>query len=446
VTLMNNRLFTLILLSFVGIVTSVYLTLNVGLLSIPIVLTLFLFLLAITNYRKASVFVGLALISSIMLIPKIKYAGINLRFDDYVSLFIAFLLIVILFIIRYEERTITSAKGIITLIIFYLTYCSLFTAIQLLLNNLNPLFLLYLVKEIQYFLYFFFVLIICTKYSADENLIKWFTYLSIATVAWGIYQFIFTSRGYYGIGMISEPASSQSGGAFFTISLFFLYLYELKRKYLYGLFFLLSVWLTFATVSRAAMVALVFVLILYILRLIFVNRRKILTIYLMSCFAVSSFFFFPWIKSNSLYQKFYERINTIDEGSNFRMYIWQSRLSTYDLFDLIFGRGKGYTQTFSKGFTLAADSQYVRLLLEIGIIGLVLWLVVIFSILFFAVKHYRTSKPESMFIILFTLGYLVMSITHEVFMVAIQGSLYWIMISLMLSKIIVVQNRLKKAS
>ncbi|MBB5174559.1 hypothetical protein [Texcoconibacillus texcoconensis] len=250
--------------------------------------------------------------------------------------------------------------------------------------------------------------------------------------------------GFYGIGTISEGASSQSGGLFLVISLLFLYQSSIHVKNKLKLYFLfcsiISMFLTLATVSRTAISAMLIVLIIYILyKLLFSKLNLIYTFTSMVVVATCSLLVFKYFTP---ILEYVERrlVSGFDSGANTRQNKWDRLLSESDNIGLVFGNGKGFTQTLTGGFTLSADSQFVRLILEVGYIGLVLWFIPIILLITFALVHLKRYTSESLSIILLILAFLIMSVTHEVFLVTIQASIFWIMISLFIGIILNKKN------
>lgn len=398
-----------------------------------ILLTFLVAGLALTHLRKVAVVLSILLISSVVLTPRFTMFGFGVRFEDFLTMYISLIMIILLL----KNIKPTNIQGIEAIVFIYLIYSSLITIIHIVFDGLDMIYLVYLLKEIQYFLFFYFVISVVTRWKCESRLIKVFFALSIITLLWGCYQLIVRPIGFYGIGIISETAPSQSGGLYFIISIFLVYLYEKYRRNIYLLLMVISTILTFATISRTAIVALSGCLIIYILISIrpYLSLRKIFSLY-----GIGMLLTIAYINGDSIFgnllTKIQDRLQRIFVGTNTRTEKWNRLLQNIDLWDYITGKGKGFSQVLTGNFTLAADSQYIRLLIEVGWIGLTLWILVIFSILYTTWKYRKFAKAESLFVFLITIGFLIMGITHEVFMVAIQATTYWTLIGLFLGKMI----------
>jgi len=243
--------------------------------------------------------------------------------------------------------------------------------------------------------------------------------------------------GYYGIGLISETASSQSGGVFFVVSMFFLYLIEKSERAIdklkYAAFLFVSLTLTFATISRTAIMAAGVAVTLYALYILIRMRvsRLILMMYLTVLMLPVAYLIIQGTIDRIL-----ERLNQVSQGAETRLQHWKYFLSHSDQLGLlIVGNGKGYVQNITGGFTLAADSQYVRLLVEVGVVGTILWLATVFSLLLLCWQARMEHPAESLFVGLVTIGFLTMGVTHEVFVVTMQASVYWAFMGLFMGYI-----------
>lgn len=368
------------------------------------------------------------LMMNLFLIPGINISGISFRLDDYIAIFLTIGLFLLLVNNKYKN----AGQLLINILFIYLGYSFFITLINIIFNDLNLILILYFIKEIQYFIYFFVIYYLAKNHeNFQNNFKKYFLISALITIGWGIIQLVTGNIiGYYGIGIISVSAPSQSGIVLFLISLFLFYMSLIEKNKIKTYFLtvasLASIALTFATISRTAISVLLGIILLYLFISLFRrwNFKKILI----------GLYFFILVSpvgiiliGDELGYSIIERFSRFSQGASGRMGFWQGFLSHSNNLGLIFGNGKGFMQEIVGTFTLKADSQYVRLILEVGIIGLIFWILLIVSILLFATKHLRTHYYDSLFLILLTISFIVVGITQEGYLVTIQGSLYWIL-------------------
>src|SRR5699024_2682640 len=89
-----------------------------------------------------------------------------------------------------------------------------------------------------------------------------------------------------------------------------------------------------------------------------------------------------------------ERFSRFGSGAATRSGLWQDFLSYSDTLGKIFGNGKGYMQEVVGTLTLRAYSQFVRLIIEVGVIGLVLWIIMIASIIIYSLINLKHAYNE----------------------------------------------------
>lgn len=375
----------------------------------------------------------LLMVMSIFLTPSLDIFGTSLRFEDFLVIFVTIALTVRLFFKDVINNKLTR------FINYYILLSVIVTVLHYFTGDIKPIYFLFLLKEIQFFIYFYVFMFAALYIEKLENQIYKILFLmGIINIAWGLYQIIFGAKGYYGIGIINTSAPSQSGGVFLIITLFMLFYKNYIDKKWQPIVLILTIvsgLLTVATISRTALLALSVTLFLYYLfKLVIVKKTKIinLLIYMVSCLVASLLAF----KIN-LFEKVLHRVGQIDSGASIRTNKWNKLIEQANPsgFEWLFGQGKGYTQELTGGLTLAADSQYVRLLLEIGIVGVIFWASIVVYLISFALKNMKHHYYESVFLILLITGFLTMGVTHEVFLVTLQASAFWSVTGLMVGVI-----------
>lgn len=398
--------------------------------SVGLAVTFLVFILLLSRGSRALELLSLGLIISLFLIPSVSVGGANFRVDDYISIFLGICLPLIWK--HLGKNRITS------LIVFYLIYCIGISVVHLGLSGLRPLYMLFLIKETQYFLYFFIFYYLTLTTSFEEKAFRCIRYLSALTMLWGLFQVLSgSSFGYYGIGIISSAASSHSGVVFLLITIFFIFDMERTKikshKLRYAIAAITSSLLTVATISRVSIVVLVTTWCLYFLISLVSRRistkRVVISLYFIALGSPVAYFLLGGMAHRIL-----ERLNNSSAGADTRMAHWSEFISNSDRLGLIFGNGKGFMQKITGNLVLGADNQYVRNILEIGVFGTIIWAFISIYLLIFAFKRRKTNYEYSLFITLLTVGFLALGITHEVFLVSIQASLFWIFVGVAVGK------------
>jgi O-antigen ligase len=419
------------LVMLVGVISSI-LPLETLSGTVVFLIVIVLFMLLFKNTKKTISLLSTVLILSLFLIPGFNYEGIGFRLDDLIVVLMSF----ILFIILFQQKKIKMSP-IIKCLVAYLMYSFLISVVHILLGELRPIYMLFFIKEIQYFIYFLsFYYMAMNNDNFSIKVEKVFVFSSLATLGWGVYQLITGNIvGYYGIGIISISAPSQSGVVLMVISIFMLYMsiYNKRRSLFYTLAFFLASALTFATISRTGISILIALLGVYLLISMFRKWNAIKV--LIGGYLIVLLVPLAYLLVGDLVKSILERFSRFNEGASGRIGFWQHFLSQSDTMGHIFGNGKGFMQVIVGTFTLKADSQYVRLILEVGIVGLILWVGLISSILIFSIKNMKNNYHDSLFLFLLTVGFILIGVTQEGYLVAIQGSLYWILTGLFIGKI-----------
>ncbi|MGD6900485.1 O-antigen ligase family protein [Bacillus infantis] len=432
----NSIVLVLLLLSLsliIGILSSYYNQLFL-VTSAGFVLGLLTMAFLFKMTQKTLSILSVSLLISLFLIPSFSFGNIGLRVDDFIVIFISLALFFVF--LKYKNF---KMSAILKWLFVYLTYSFIISAVYILSGELKPIYMLFFIKEIQYFVYFLvFYYLALNKNGFSYTVRKTMLFVSLLTIGWGTYQLI-TGKivGYYGIGIISVSAPSQSGVVLMLMSIFLLYMSLTTKKKSNSLFLTLTMFLsiamTFATISRTAILILCLLLALYVTISMFNrwNIKKVLiAVYIAALMIPLSYFLVDKLVMSVL-----ERFSRFAEGANGRIGFWKGFLSHSDLLGYIFGNGKGFMQVIVGTFTLKADSQYIRLVLEVGIIGLILWTILIGSILIFSLKNLKNNYYDSLFLLIMTIGFILIGVTQEGYLVAIQGSLYWILTGFFIGKI-----------
>lgn len=407
--------------------------------TVTLLFTIIVIFFLLTKREQTLSLFSLILIPSLLLIPEFPIGEMDFRFEDFIVIFLTIGLMYTW--LNIEDKTKILPRSILIPLTIYLVYSFLLTIIQMVIKETHPIYLLFFLKEIQYFIYF---IVFCYLSSNISNFTdkakKILLLVSIVTILWGIYQITFRNIiGYYGIGIISTPTASQSGIAFFLVTFILFYLSSTAHKKLTRLYIsclaLLSTILTIGTVTRTSIVVLGIFLFMYVFFSLFRKKWNFIKIYFITSIGM---IIIPisYLLSKDLFTFMLERFSRFRLGMEERINIWDRYLNNIDVFGLIFGNGKGYMQVIIGSFVLKADNQYVRLIVEIGYFGLILWIVLIGSIIIFSIKNFKNNYTDSMFLLILTISFLVIGLTQEGYMVTIQASLYWILTGFFVGKII----------
>lgn len=101
---------------------------------------------------------------------------------------------------------------------------------------------------------------------------------------------------------------------------------------------------------------------------------------------------------------------------------WGYYLDMLELPEWIIGRGKGFPNALDGTFGMGVDSQYVRTVLEQGIIGIILLAAILLRMLY--TIHQRNGEWQHAFALVAAM--LVLSLPMEAFQVAKSGGFFWL--------------------
>lgn len=322
------------------------------------------------------------------------------------------------------------------LILVFLILSLAMTIVHILFGNLmvNPS-LLFLVKEMQYFVLFGFILL---NYDQAKFMLRlYFIFMGIQVV-WGLAQIASGKAfGYYGIGLLGEGGSSQSGLVYFVgfaIALGHLLNAILerdksKRKSLYFLFLLTLMLCVMSTASRTAIVAMAMTLVIAVV-IFLLNRPWYLLISLAVGLPTTGLAYW-WLTSFSgrivFVDRALERLSMFSRGSSVRFWKW--RYDIQGIMDYapgwLVGMGAAVHNVYRGTLTLGADSQYLRIVYEKGVVGLALWCTIIITLFMLLRRNREYLGPLYHSWVLVTFGMLVTGVTHEVFVVVKIAESFW---------------------
>lgn len=369
--------------------------------------------------------ISVVLLFSIFSTDKIIIKGMNFRIEDFITIFLIGIII--------SKLKIKSKNDY--LIIIYILYNISILLFNAIFRSNQLKYILIILKEMQYFVYFWFYKFISKEERNFQELVNIIFLCSIANIVWGIYQVVEGIIAYYGIGCLSSTTPAHSGGMFLIIAIFncFFYYKELKLKYLIITIF--ASLLTILTGSRTSIIGIcffIFLVLLYnfylLLENVRVNKKGIFIIFI---FLIISGIYLISQNDNVYINNIMLRFSRLDYSSSIRINKWIEYIESSSFAGIIWGNGKGYPELFKNtGFSLSTDSQYICQILETGIVGLIMWLIILYQVSFGHKHHDSVAHFFSMSIILV---YLLMGITLEIFQTTLQASSLWIFLGFIYS-------------
>jgi hypothetical protein len=282
---------------------------------------------------------------------------------------------------------------------------------------------------------------------------KWWFFFALINIFWLVYVFIFNIRWsiLYGPNIFSEPQGPFPSGGFFLLlfifffNLFIFYYSKLKilkiKKITILILCLLPALGTFWSGSMASTLGLFFSMSISIF-LLYKDRINLLSIFKISILGVLTFIILILsIQTLPVPQKIISSKKIIYEytsgSSNSRGGILKNNLKIIlsSPLSLIIGVG-------IKG---EAHSQYMRVILERGIIGLFLFFWLIWSILNISYNGFKEredlfKKGLSAGLFIATITMLVMSIPNDPFMVVKIAEVYWFFNAITMTTILTSQK------
>src|SRR5258708_12393767 len=108
------------------------------------------------------------------------------------------------------------------------------------------------------------------------------------------------------------------------------------------------------------------------------------------------------------------RAGAVGEATGVRSEKWQQYLYPFQPIDFVFGKGKGYPNALEQYFGMGVDSQYVRTIMENGIVGMAILPPILLTI--FPDIHLRRAEWEHAWAVVMAM--LVMSVPLQAFQVS----------------------------
>jgi len=397
---------------------------------------------------------SLLYIIDVLLISKIEQS-LNLRIQDIASVLS---IISITYIIRKYKK---NFSYIFLSILIFFTYVIIDNLIFYLNGKINGKFIFYIGKEVEYILCMFTILYFLSNYYRSFYSIL--NILICANILFGFYQVVIQKISYYGIGTIFETAPSFSGAIYFLCSILCFFIYKKYKKDKFKIYSLLFYILVLFTVSKTNILGLTIFYILYFIIDIFyrINKnlknknlnnhlirfRKIFSVIIFLVIIIIFIIFILNSKiinnilNSELVRRIFYRFSVLNNSYSIRKnkakYYYNCFIGN-SVLSLLFGCGKGVTEFRFGTDTLAVDNQFIRGIIELGLIGIILWLNVIFSIMNFIRKS--KLRINYFFIISLFISYLFMGIGYEVFVVTKSGIIFWFLTGIFIGDVYLNKN------
>lgn len=278
------------------------------------------------------------------------------------------------------------------------------------------------IKEIQYF--YIAYLICVTRSPWVLGTLDALALIIIGNGMRAIYQREIT---YYGIGTFGAYTAPSLAGAIFLFSTIWLHI----RMRLLGNPWLKAVTLAFviggsacvlATVSRSSIAALIIYWVTYVA---LTNRAAAVGLLALLAMAPAML----QVAAQSLtttYGQFAFRIlartSAIGVSAADRSSKWQYLIGLFDPIDFVFGRGKGYPNALDRTLGMGVDSQYIRIIVENGVVGFALLMIILLMMLI----RIRRRGGEWQHAWAVMMAMLVMSVPLEALQVSKSGGFFWL--------------------
>ena len=390
--------------------------------------------------NKINVMISLSFVLFLVdffLVSELNIASLSgLRIQDIAALLTVLFGMPIFHSLRSDGRL----RNLVRFSVFYFYYLSLTNLFFMIKHDLWFKHVFYVLKEFEFLLAFFITVYIFAKRpSWAMNLIK---SLVILNASFGMFQILTGQISYYGIGTIVSRAPSVAGNVYFVsmVVMFFMYMYYRQLNFL--MWSLFCVILTLFTISRTYIVVTILFLVTFysmemVTKVIRRNKFSYRTSFLFLCFIVCLLFTAFFVQDISKHvdnlagqtvflPRILHRMSVLGHASDYRS---EKAKQYYRIFVndsvsvILFGQGKGRTEQYFGVSTLAVDNQYIRSLIEMGVVGITLWLLIIIAFVA-SLKESNDTLKRNIFIAILV-SYFAASIGTEVFQTTHPGFAFW---------------------
>ena len=376
----------------------------------------------------------LIVLISLLLFLAPRYQG-NLRYEDFLTpiIFIYVLITARMYHLNYIYPS-----------IFFIAYIWICTIYSILYEYVPIEALIILGKETQYFFIFFLTIIVLLKSKKSISaVLNVFKLIILFTCLYILYAVFFDVRGYYGISSFNEYGATLTALLFFNLFVIntIIQTNEDKISFLSLLqSLILLVGLSLVGSREGFLSILIFIFLYFFL-------FKISYVKLYSVFFIA--LIFPLIALNSeviLNFLYHNNISNIaistsisrlaslftffDTLADSRITFWERNWEVYLDTNLFFGNGRGASHSIIDGklaLGLGGDNQYIINLIEIGIIGSLIFLFIVL----YPSKYIKSKWALIWYAYLFT--YILWGLSAEIWLLSKGGTLFWMVTALLIS-------------
>lgn len=391
----------------------------------------------ITN--KISIF--LVILSFFISIPIFSSNGRYVRFEDLVFVIVVLTMFVNRFCFNVKNN---YSRSIVIAFFIYILFTTVNSIIRSFFGYLDQRFLLYVIKQIQYFTFGVYVYSYLLQNPKDNTILLTFRIGIAANLVYAVYQIVTGNfLGWYGVSAIGlDGASASSGALFFASGVYGLWEFIHTKKKTSLLIILFSMFAVMAVVSRTFIMGYAFFCFANLILFSFGTLKKIMLHHkiTISAIIVSAFIAFSTLSlvfqsgnvSNlDIYLKLAKRVSKIDGGANIRMNNYLNHISKWQKqpTSLLWGTGWSGPEYIRGESAIGIDGQYVRLVIETGIFGLIIFIYLLFCV-GFTLRGIK-NNPYKIIGLVFFFSFLIMAITYDVFVISKTASFFWIFLSMM---------------
>ena len=387
--------------------------------------------------EKIGILILLLYFVSIAIMPRIHG---HLRYEDFLT---PLLFLMIFALLR------KSLLEYIFIPVLYFCYCFLITALNIIMGKIPLISFLIWGKELQYFLAFALICgLLVRKHDYITLLFSIIKLLILFGIVSGVYSLVLGMQGYYGIGYFNEPSSpSLSMLMYFNLGVLSVFYTNMIDRGNRRMFFVCSMILSCLTLMVGSRTGVMMILVFWGSWLFFSSKFKMTILFLIVFIGTLTIALLAVLDYNidDIYSSmYYNMINNkavsaavsrasglimlYDTLEGDRFSSWKSILQRAFNTNFILGNGRGFTHMSSNSFNLelAGDSQYTVNLAEIGILGSIVFFLMLYG--FGKKLHYKLRT----FYISYLLAYLSAGMTMEVWQLSKGGQMFWIMTGLLL--------------
>lgn len=389
--------------------------------------------------NKFSIF--LVVLSFFISIPVFSSNGRYVRFEDFVFIII----ILVIFLNRYLYKIkIQYPKYVMIAFIVYIFFTATNSIIRFICGYLDFRFLLYLIKQVQYFTVGVYIYSYLLQYPRDTILFYAFRIGILANFVYVAYQIITGNfMGWYGVSAIGlDGASASSGALFFAAGVYGVWEFINTKKITSLAIVLFSLLAVMAVISRTFIMGYVFFCVANLILFSIDFFKKIVTTFKINISAIVISIFIICSTSiitsqlgnaNSIgiYMKMLKRVSKLSNGVNIRKDNYSSHISKWQNqpASLLWGTGWSGPEYIRGESAIGIDGQYVRQVIETGIFGSIIFLNLLFWI---AVALTRNKLSLYNYIgLIFLFSFLLMAVTYDVFVISKTSSFFWIFLSML---------------